>query len=213
MNRVRATAALACLWIVGCASHPARVQLPELSAAQVAAAEAGQVARENTLAALPRWTLVGRVAVSRGREGGSGRLEWRQDGDRFEVALSAPVTRQGWRLEGDASGARLDGLEGGTREGPDATALLLEATRLDVPVAALASWARGARAETARFGPARIMFGADGRPSRLSQAGWTIDYQAWTAAGSLALPQRLNAVRDDARLRLVVDSWGGPPAP
>ena len=36
---------------------------------------------------------------------------------RFDVSLSAPVTRQSWRLVGDAGAARLEGLEGGTARG------------------------------------------------------------------------------------------------
>ncbi|HST45784.1 MAG TPA: lipoprotein insertase outer membrane protein LolB [Luteimonas sp.] len=213
MSAAGKAALLACVCMAGCVSQPARLALPALSPTDIAAAEAAQSTRETALAAQPAWMLSGRVAVSRGRDGGSGRLDWRQDGDQFTVTLAAPVTRQGWRLDGDGSGARLDGLEGGTREGPDAAALLLDATRLEVPVAALASWVRGARADVTRFGPAEVAFGADRRPARLVQGGWTIDYRSWVEVDDRVLPQRLDAVRGDARVRLVVDSWGGHPAP
>jgi outer membrane lipoprotein LolB len=127
------------------------------------------------------------------------------------------VTRQSWRLTGGDGPARLEGLEGGTREGPDGSALLLEASGLEVPVAALASWVRGARADEARFGPAELAFAADHRPARLLQAGWVIDYLAWEepgdAHGGVLLPLRVDARRGDARVRLVVDAWSVPEPP
>lgn len=173
-----------------------------------AAAEAAQSARETELRGQTGWSLSGRIALSNGRNGGSGRIEWRQDGDRYEVALSAPVTRQSWRLSGDIAGARLEGLEGGTRSGPDAAALLREATGWEIPVAALSDWMRGLRA--VGQGPASVRYGADGRPARIEQGGWTIDYR-WPATAAPALPSRVDAVRGDAKVKLIVDEWQSPP--
>jgi outer membrane lipoprotein LolB len=211
----RLAALCGCLVLAGCVSVPERTPAATLSGPAHADALAAQAAREQALAATPDWTLEGRVAIARGKDGGSGRIEWRQQGDRYAVSLGAPVTRQSWRLSGDAAGARLEGIEGGPREGPDASLLLLEATRLEVPVAALASWVRGARADTGRFGPAEAGFDAGGRLVRLVQGGWTIDYLAWAppAGDAPALPSRLAAERGDARVRLVIDAWGVAPAP
>lgn len=212
----RLLAAAACaLVLAGCASQPLRTPVAVLSAAERAAAEAGQAGREAALARHPRWSLQGRAAITRGDKGGSGRIDWRQDDDRYTLALSAPVTRQSWRLVGDGGGARIEGLQGGPREGQDAAQLLLEATGLEVPVAALSSWARGARADADGFGPAQLQFDVQGRLARLVQGGWTIDYLAWlpVAGDGPALPTRLNARRGDAEVRLIVDAWGGPEGP
>ncbi len=192
------------LLLVACAAQPVK-QLPPLDSAIAAAS---QTQREAALAPLDAWSLQGRVALSNGRDGGSGRIDWRQDRSRFEVALSAPVTRQSWRLIGDAEGARLEGLEGGTRSGADATSLLLEATRWEIPVAALASWARGVRAD-ASHGAATIRYDGDGRLARIEQGGWVIDYSEWRASAipGIELPNRLNASRGEARVRLIVDRW------
>lgn len=193
--------------VAACAARPLR---PELPPEQVAAAEAQQLARERRLRLQSDWSLVGRIAVSNDGNGGSGRLEWRQTGTRFEVALSAPVTRQSWRLTGDAGEARLEGLDGGPRRGPDARRLLLEATGWDIPVTALADWVRGARA--AGPGPVAITYGAGGRPTLIEQGGWRIAYE-WPDDASApleetdALPTRLDARRGEARVRLIIDQW------
>lgn len=177
-------------------------------------------AREVFLAAAGSLAFSGRVALSNGRDGGSGRIEWWQAGDDYQVLLRAPVTRQGWSLSAGAGGARIDGLDGGPRHGPDAQALLLEETGMQVPLSALAAWAAGTRADPAAHGPARLEFSAGGELVRLRQAGWTIDYVAWqpssdgAAAQPLPLPLRINAERGQARVRLVVDDWSpGAPAP
>lgn len=194
--------------LAACTSRPIRTELPP---AQREAAEAAQAAREAALRADSDWSLMGRIAVSTGRDGGSGRIDWRQAGERYEVSLSAPVTRQSWRLSGDDAGATLEGLEGGPRAGIDASAVLYEATGWSIPIVALADWVRGARSNA--YGPASVEFGADGRLSRIEQSGWTIDY-TWpearpASASAPALPARLDARRGEARVRLIVDQWGG----
>lgn len=210
---LRVLACAAAVLLTACVAQPVRRALPP---AQSAAAEAQQAAREDALRRQPAWSLQGRIAVSSGRNGGSGRIDWNQDGARFEVALSAPVTRQSWRLVGTATSARLEGLQGGTREGPDAAALLRDATGWEIPVTALAQWVRGVRAQG--VGTASATYGLDGRLLRLEQGGWTLDYH-WpapspdtTAANGPPLPTRLDARRGEASMRLIVDQWlGGDP--
>ncbi|GGZ66909.1 outer-membrane lipoprotein LolB [Lysobacter xinjiangensis] len=196
--RTRVAALLAAGLLAGCAT--ARIEAPAVPAAE---AEARQLERERTMAADTDWGFEGRVAISNARDAGSGRLEWRQSGARFEVSLTAPITRQGWRLSGGPGGATLDGLPGGPREGGDAEALLREATGWEIPVRSLPYWVRGLRTDPRG---AVLQFGPGGRPSRLSEGGWTIDY-SWPADAQAELPSRVEARRDDARVRLVVDRW------
>lgn len=209
--RKLAIAAVATAVLAGCATTAPRAPLPP---AEREAALARQESRETTLAAEPDWSLSGRVALSNGSRGGSGRIEWLQRGAQFEVALSAPITHQGWRLRGDAGSAVLEGLDGGPRRGSDPAALLRDATGWDIPVAALGSWVRGARAPGG--GAAQLQFDVDGRLSGLQQDGWALDYSDWRQQPDGGeLPMRINAERDAARLRLVVDDWrtGPDPAP
>lgn len=213
MKLARAVAALVvALVIAGCATRGEReATLPAIAGDPAA----HQSQREAALSALPDWSLQGRVALSNGRDGGSGRIDWQQQGARYAVSLSAPVTRQSWRLEGEPGAVRLEGMEGGTRTGADAQALLFEATRWEIPVDALASWVRGVAADPARHGPATPVFGPDGRLAGLQQAGWHIAYANWRVASrtsplgtAVELPYRVEATRDQARVRLVVDVWG-----
>lgn len=202
-RRIRAAGlVLAIAWLAGCSGAPVREAAPPVDPAQ---AQATQQARQDRLEAIDRWSLQGRIAVSVGDKGGSGRLDWQQQGAGYRISLSAPVTRQSWQLAGEPGGATLDGLEGGPRSGPDAGALLQQATGWPIPLEAMSWWVRGLPSP----GSGALAFGADGRLQQLVAEGWTVEYQEWQAAagGWPEMPRRLQATREGARVRLVVDRW------
>ncbi len=215
MNKTRMWQAPAALLMVGalaaCGSVPKRQQAPV--AAEVtevsAQAQAAEQARQVALRSERNWSFQGRAAISKGRNGGNGRIDWAQQGEAFEVSLAAPVTRQSWQLTGGAGQpVRLDGLEGGPRTGDDAGQVLLQATGWEIPVEQLAQWVRGLPANAGA--PDHLGFDAEGRPRVLRQQGWQIDYQDWYPAegGTPSLPRRIEAVNGDAKVRLIVDAWG-----
>jgi outer membrane lipoprotein LolB len=182
---------------------------PDVVTAVSAEAQQAEAARVDALRAQPAWSFQGRVAVSKGRNGGSGRIDWQQQARQYVVSLSAPVTRQSWTLRGDSENrsGRLNGVEGGPRQGEDAQQVLLEATGWDIPVNQLPDWVRGLVAEGATA--AEIDRDAEGRPRRVRQMGWDIQFLDWYPAEGdrPVLPRRIEAVNGDAKVRLLVDGW------
>lgn len=200
----------AALAMSGCTSlGTQKTPAPDVAYTVSPAAERAEAARVQVLRAQPDWAFQGRVAVSRGRDGGSGRIDWSQQGDAYQIQLSAPVTRQSWRLHGDAGqgAGRLEGLDGGPREGADARQLLLETTGWDIPVNQLPDWTRGLVLQGTDEGG--LQRDAEGRPRQLQQAGWTVQYLDWypPQEGRQALPRRMEASNGDAKVRLVIDQW------
>lgn len=207
-----------CLGFVACqslppASTPADVLVGD---AQVQVARQTQQARVTSLGLdaaacdAPAWAMSGRVALSNGKDGGSGKIEWIQSGARTQVTLSAPVTRQSWTLTADAGGVVLDGVPDGPLRGADAGQLLRESTGWEIPVSALGCWLRGAPADGGTMGVANSIFGVDTRLLRIEQGGWVIDYSNWQldSVTGVELPTRINAEQASNRVRLVVDRWG-----
>jgi len=167
--------------------------------------QAAQSARETLLTQRVAWSFVGRIAVSQGAGSGNARIEWRQDGADFELRLSAPLTRQSWRLHRLGGRARLEGLDAGLREGDDAERLLSETTGWSIPIDAMAAWVRGVRGD----GPAVLAFDAQGLPATIAQRGWTIEYRGWNDAFP-PMPRKIFAEKEGAKVRLAIESWGEP---
>jgi len=171
-----------------------------------------QSAREQALAGVDHWTLQGRLAVSDGRNGGSGDLSWNQAGERYEFVLRAPVTGKSFRLSGGPEGALLEGLDGGPLRGADAETLMRKALGWEVPLRDLRAWVLGVRADS---GPAELSFGADRLPALLQQDGWAVDYREWDGNRQPALPKKVYASKPPYKVKLSIDAFllDGRPAP
>lgn len=194
-------ALLAMLALASCV--PTNVRAPG-TAAQLAA----QAARERQLGAQQDWSLAGRFAAADGQHGGSGSLDWRQQGQNYQFTLRAPVTGKSVQLQGNPQGAVLTGIGDAPLSGPDARAVLNEEFGWDVPVADLAWWVRGLRAPGR---PAILTFGPDGLPATLDQDGWHVDYRDWFSERNPPLPRKVYASRDPYTVRVLVKQWGSSP--
>lgn len=188
---------LAGLMLAACA--PVQVRKPG-TAQQLAA----QVAREKVLGARSDWSLAGRFAASDGHHGGSGSLEWRQDGTHYRFTLRAPITGKSAQLDGGPDGAVLTGVGDKPVAGRDAGSVLNQEFGWHVPVADLAWWVRGLRAPGE---PAILTFGMNGLPATLDQDGWHVDYRDWFAESNPPLPRKVYASRDPYTVRVLIERW------
>jgi outer membrane lipoprotein LolB len=180
------------LLLAGCATRRDAVREP-----------AGEAVRASAVAAVSSWGFAGRIAVSNGNDGGSGRIDWRQDGERLDITIRAPVSGQTWRLAGDRdAGYELSGTKREPVRDANAEALLFNETGWRVPVAALERWVRGLPAARGR-----PRFGDDGLPAELREAGWTIEYRRFDTARPQALPTRIVARKGPLQVRLAIAKW------
>jgi outer membrane lipoprotein LolB len=168
------------------------------------AALAVQTAREAALVKQVRWTIAAHIAVSNGSDGGSGELQWRQDGANYSFTVRAPVTGKTWKLSGDATHAVLEGVDPQPNTDSDPQRLLRERVGWDVPLNDLAAWVRGARAHGA---PATVQYDELNRPALIEQSGWKIEYRDWFGDRDPALPRKVFASRGTARVRVAISQW------
>lgn len=182
------------LALVGCAARG-----PALRAVEAAD-------RQQRLAMLGNWAFEGRIAVSDGRDGGSGRVDWRHEGAYYRVEVRAALGAGTWRLSGADGLAQLDGVHPEPVRDVDPEALLLRETGWRVPVLAAQSWVRGLPVDDRR---ARIRLGDGGLPARIEEGGWRIDYLDWFAATAErpAMPRRIVARRAPHELRIAIADW------
>jgi outer membrane lipoprotein LolB len=185
MNRLLATLA-ACALLAGCALQPPREQAAPIERQRVES-----------------FDLEGRLAASDGQRAANGRLRWahRPQGDEW-VVLS-PLGQVVAHVVGTPDGAMLRTADGERLFAPDTATLLPHILGVNAPAEHLAYWIQAIPAEGARV----LDTDAIGRPTRISDSGWIIDYAEYADDSEQSPPRRLNAHWGDARLRIVVDTW------
>ncbi len=195
-----AAISLVALVLTGCVSTRPRVE--------TTVAQANQVERDQNIEAQSQFRLRGRIAIKNARDGGSGRFEWRQDGEKISFELSAPLSNQTWRLDGQPGDYTLTDSKGAPQHSDDARALIYAASGWTIPMQELRFWVRGARAVTTNTANTpELSFDASGRLSVLKQNGWTVNYERYGDASDSALPVKLRAFKDDAQVKVFVQSW------
>lgn len=148
-----------------------------------------------------RVTLPGQAVQNSG-----GRLTWTHQQRSDRVLLASPLGYGLAEIETTPEISRLRTAEGKTSESTDPDALIEEVTGQRLPVSRLPAWLLGRSG-----GHARIESDPHGRPTRLSEDGWQIDYSFADDSPS-ALPSRLTLSRHgEIELRLRIEEWRDTP--
>jgi|GEM_PF-266193 len=174
----------------------------------------GMLEHKRALRAQRYWSFQGRVAFKQGNDGGNARIHWLQRDQQMQVDLSAPITRKSVRITAvNGQEICVDGLESRRLCGIQAHEQLTQVIG-EIPLFMLQDWVRGLSTTPdtlleAGFQPAMVRYNDLGQLEWLSQQGWQVDYQAWHPAtdSQPALPRRLEALKEDIRLRLIIDRW------
>ncbi len=163
-----------------------------------------QTAREAKLASNAHWAITAHIGVSDGKDGGSGELVWKQDGDKYDFTVHAPVTGKTWKLSGDATHASLEGVDPQPDLDDNPERLLKQRLGWDVPLSKLGAWARGLRATGSQ---AQMQFDAQNLLAVIEQDGWKVEYRDWYTDRDPALPRKLFASRGSAHVRMSIENW------
>jgi outer membrane lipoprotein LolB len=187
----RISALLACGLLAACASAP---QGPLAPRDQI-----GDFALE------ARFAL--RVSLpDRPEESSGGRLEWEHRNGNDRILISSPLGVGVAEIDVDPTRGRLRTADGQLRESADPDALMEEVTGRRLPVRQLPSWLLGRAGATAH-----VTSDSAGRPARLYEAGWQIDY-SYPDDTPGALPTLVSLRRDsEIDLRLRIEEWRTAP--
>ena len=148
-----------------------------------------------------RATPPGQAAQSSG-----GRLTWSHRDRHDRILLANPLGYGVAEIDSAPDGARLRTADGQEHTSPDPDALIEAVTGLRLPVARLPGWLTGRAA-----GDARLEADPFGRPARLNEAGWQVDY-FYDDNRPDALPARLHISRPgEIELKLRIEEWRALP--
>ena len=160
--------------------------------------------RAAKLGVIPEWGLVGRISLDDGDHGGSGRLQWDVRSDSSELDFHGAMGRGAWHLQIGPDGAILKEANGIEQTAAGVNDLIQDRIGWPIPVDALQWWVRGLAA------PGAIedeKFGLEGMLISLNQFGWSVDFSRYKSVAGVMLPKRLNAIRDNYRVKLAVSRW------
>jgi outer membrane lipoprotein LolB len=156
--------------------------------------------RVGQLQTLSRWDLAGRAAVAIGSQGWQATLNWQQRGQDSDLHLAGPLGVGATVLRLAPGGLSING----GPSGGDALQQLEEKLGFELPISRLRYWLLGVPDPAA---PDEVVRNAQDCAQQLTQDGWNIAYDRYSAGDGDVLPLRLVLTRDDVRVRIVVDHW------
>lgn len=152
---------------------------------------------------LDRYGLNGRVAVAAKGEGFSASLRYAQQPRGANFTLDGPLGIGGLRVAYEGDDIEISTSRGEKLGGPEARAELERRLGFELPLGELRWWLLGIPAP----GEAAVQSAENGEIRGFAQNGWQVRIDSRAAGLGFALPRRLTAERDGARLRLMVDRW------
>jgi outer membrane lipoprotein LolB len=156
-------------------------------------------------AALTAFGLEGRINLRVPKESFPGRVRWEHAPATDEIWFYSPIGSTVAYLIRDVRGARVTTAEGREYQADNLRQLAWEVLGWDLPLQGLPYWVRGLPWPQGE--PGIEERDAQGRLSRLVQAGWQVSYLDWAPAGVQGLPSRMDLRGERLRIRLVVERW------
>lgn len=139
---------------------------------------------------LQRFAADGRISLRQGGRSDHLRFDWQHEPERDVVLFSTPLGQGLAELGREAGGAWLRVPGQAEQRAPDLAALTLRLFGAALPLDELATWLRGARPQLAG-----------------EVDGWQVVVTASAPHRGHLLPQRIEALRDEVELKIVVTGW------
>ena len=156
------------------------------------------------LASLDRYSLSGRVAVAANGQGFSASLRYQRQPRRSDLSLDGPLGIGGMRVAIEGDDLRIATSRGEQLDGAAARAELERRLGFVLPLDELRWWLLGVPAP----GAAELNQDAvSGEIHDFTQHGWRVSIVTRAPGLGFALPQRLTAEREGARMKLLVERW------
>jgi outer membrane lipoprotein LolB len=144
--------------------------------------------------------ISGRLAARYADESFTGGFTWRHADTDDEMMITSPLGQGVARITREGGSVVLTTAEPREYRAGDAESLTAQVLGFRLPLAGLADWVRGTASASS---PAKEEKDANGRLTKLEQAGWQIEYQDY-AGGH---PSRMRLTYPGIELRLAISQW------
>lgn len=162
------------------------------------------IALQKRLAQVNQWQLSGKLAVRTPTQSESAQIQWQQEDEHFDIRLSGPAGLKATHIYGKPGDVNFE--QGDRRENAASVeALSQRLIGWPLPAAELAWWLRGLPASSTQAQSEG--YTPEGWLAYLVQDGWTIQFSQHKAVGNVTLPGRIEALRGDAKIILIIKDW------
>ncbi|HEX5339425.1 MAG TPA: lipoprotein insertase outer membrane protein LolB [Gammaproteobacteria bacterium] len=195
--RYRFLLCLGVLLLAACASVPGTAPAgpPNESAWQ---------SRRARLTELQDWDMQGRVGIVNGKDGGSGSMNWRQQGATLQFDFHGPFGAGALNIRGDADALHVRSSRGDDFITTDPERDFTRLLRVPLPVLSMRYWVIGLPAPGETF---EKQVDAEGHLANLVQRGWHISYLSYAPFNGYDMPTRVLIQRDAVRIKLAIETW------
>ncbi len=169
-----------------------------------AANEPAWAARLTRLGALDSWELSGRVGVATAKDGGSGSLDWKQQGPELTFDFRGPLGAGAVHMQGDAQALHVQSSRGDDFVTADPEQDFTGYLHMPMPVLSMRYWLLGIPDPGAPYDKS---VDAQGEPIVIEQRDWRVEYQEYADVQGLALPVRFTLTRGEVRIKVAVSQW------
>ena len=163
--------------------------------------QAAWEARQAEYSQIEQWTVDARMATA--LFGWSGSLQWQQSGQQLRLNVAGPLGIGGFQAQGDLHHVQVLTSDKQRLAG-DPEVLYRDVVGWPFPLRNMRYWSRGLPVPDK---PLQPEIDAQGRLSRLEQAGWQIRYTEYRQYGAWELPRRMQLDNGELTIRIVIDDW------
>ena len=156
------------------------------------------------LSELSSYQFKGKMSFSDGQDGGSGSIQWQNNGGLISARLKAPLGSKSWHLTEQKVGAQLIS-NGATLIADSGQTLISDQLGWQVPWQHLKSWVLG-RPHNQNQG--QVTWQTDG--FIIQEGGWQIEYsrlKTYSDDSSKQLPHKIVARKNNYSIKLAIKQW------
>lgn len=161
-------------------------------------------ARQPQLAKLQNWHISGKLAVITAQDSGSATVDWSEKAGNYTISLYGPLGANAITLKGTPGHVTMKTSDGKTASASTPEQLLAQQWGWHLPLSSIKYWVRGLPVPNV---PAQNSFDGAHRLATLSQQGFTIQYQGYTTANGIDLPQHLVITSPSIKSKIVIYRW------
>jgi len=163
--------------------------------------------RQRSLVQLQDWRAKGRIALATPQDSFTAALTWEQQLQNFNVRLSVLFGQRTLQVSQRGATATLRAPGRAVANGQDAELLLLRELGVRVPLRQFVFWMRGL--------PGNVgspSYDSNGRLQKLAYrdadgVNWNATFGRFKVVNSLELPELIDIIGGDIRIRLLISSW------